>query len=335
MTSNSQQTLLQLEQLKLSSVAATPSGETERRTERAWLHPAWLLFICTLAAGIALWFWPKAEPLRAITPGVTTALAELPPSDAIQLEVKGFVHIERQAALSSVVSGIVSEVLVQDGQFVQQGQLLVRLDSRVERIQLQRAEHQIELAKIALAKAEQAILREQSKLRRLVGLGDALSRAELEDQQLLLEELELQVAMERQQIRFRENERDAAAVLMAQSEIRAPFAGYIVNLTVQPGEVVAPLSAVGAATRSGIGSLYDLQSLYIKVEVPELYLTRAQIGQQVQIIADAFPQQSLSGTVQRVAIVTNKGMASVDVFIQLNDISTQLLPNMAVNVRWR
>ena len=52
--------------------------------------------------------------------------------------------------------------------------------------------------------------------------------------------------------------------------VRAPFAGVIIAKAAQPGEIVSPLSAGGGFTRTGIGTIVDMDSLEIEVDVLSL-----------------------------------------------------------------
>jgi hypothetical protein len=58
--------------------------------------------------------------------------------------------------------------------------------------------------------------------------------------------------------------------------VRAPFAGVVIAKAAQPGEIVSPLSAGGGFTRTGIGTIVDMDSLEVEVEVGEAFIGRVQ-----------------------------------------------------------
>ena len=62
--------------------------------------------------------------------------------------------------------------------------------------------------------------------------------------------------------------------------VRAPFAGVVTVKAAQPGEIVSPISAGGGFTRTGIGTIVDMDSLEIQVDVNENFINRVQPGQQ-------------------------------------------------------
>ena len=68
-----------------------------------------------------------------------------------------------------------------------------------------------------------------------------------------------------------------ARLLLWLAIVRAPFAGVVIAKAAQPGEIVSPLSAGGGYTRTGIGTIVDMDSLEIEVEVGEAFIGRVQL----------------------------------------------------------
>ena len=58
--------------------------------------------------------------------------------------------------------------------------------------------------------------------------------------------------------------------------VRAPFTGVVIAKAAQAGEIVSPLSAGGGFTRTGVGTIVDMDSLEIEVDVNEAYINRVQ-----------------------------------------------------------
>ena len=71
--------------------------------------------------------------------------------------------------------------------------------------------------------------------------------------------------------------------------IRAPFDGVITTKDAQPGEMISPVSAGGGFTRTGIGTIVDMSSLEIEIDVNESYINRVEPGQPVEATLDAYP----------------------------------------------
>ena len=58
--------------------------------------------------------------------------------------------------------------------------------------------------------------------------------------------------------------------------VRAPFSGVMTAKAAQAGEIVSPISAGGGFTRTGVGTIVDMDSLEIEVDVNEAYINRVQ-----------------------------------------------------------
>ena len=61
--------------------------------------------------------------------------------------------------------------------------------------------------------------------------------------------------------------------------VRAPFSGIVTVKAAQPGEMVSPVSAGGGFTRTGIGTIVDMDSLEIQVDVNENFINRVRPAQ--------------------------------------------------------
>ena len=71
--------------------------------------------------------------------------------------------------------------------------------------------------------------------------------------------------------------------------VRAPFAGVVIAKAAQPGEIVSPLSAGGGFTRTGIGTIVDMDSLEIEVDVGEAYIGRVKAKMPVEATLNSMP----------------------------------------------
>ncbi|NER00784.1 MAG: efflux RND transporter periplasmic adaptor subunit, partial [Cyanothece sp. SIO2G6] len=91
-------------------------------------------------------------------------------------------------------------------------------------------------------------------------------------------------------------------VRLNDTTIRAPFAGIITQRYATEGAFVTPTTSasdVSSATSSAIVAL--ARGLEVLAEVPEVDIGRIQLGQPVELVVDAYPEQVFAGTVKRVA----------------------------------
>ena len=77
-----------------------------------------------------------------------------------------------------------------------------------------------------------------------------------------------------QQIGVAESQVNLQKTNLADMVVRAPFSGIVISKDAQPGEMISPVSAGGGFTRTGIGTIVDMSSLEIEVDVNETYINR-------------------------------------------------------------
>ncbi len=159
------------------------------------------------------------------------------------------------------VSGLVSEVLVQDNQTVKAGDVLFRIDPARFTIALRQAE-------AALAGGKATLEQAARELKRYEKLGDVVSQQKTEQAQLALDSAAAAV----QQATAA---RDLARLNLERSEVRAPVSGVITNFTVRPGDYVA----AGAAKVA----LIDTASLRVEAYLEETKLNRVHVGDSATI----------------------------------------------------
>jgi RND family efflux transporter MFP subunit len=114
--------------------------------------------------------------------------------------------------------------------------------------------------------------------------------------------------------------------------IRAPFDGIVVSKDAQPGEMISPVSAGGGFTRTGVGTIVDMTSLEIEVDVNEAYINRVHPGQKVEAVLDAYPDWKIPAHVIIAVPTADRQKATVKVRIAFDQHDPRILPDMGVKV---
>ncbi len=114
--------------------------------------------------------------------------------------------------------------------------------------------------------------------------------------------------------------------------IRAPFTGVIVAKAAQAGEIVSPISAGGGFTRTGVGTIVDMGSLEIEVDVNEAYINRVEPGQRRKAVLDAYPDWTIPAHVIAIMPTADRSKATVKVRIGIDQKDPRILPDMGVRV---
>ena len=115
-------------------------------------------------------------------------------------------------------------------------------------------------------------------------------------------------------------------------KIRAPFSGVVINKAAQPGEMISPVSAGGGFTRTGIGTIVDMDSLEVEVDVNESYINRVQPGQPAITNLNAYPEWDINSEVIAIIPTADRNKATVKVRIGLLEKDQRVLPDMGAKV---
>jgi RND family efflux transporter MFP subunit len=250
------------------------------------------------------------------------------------LQATGYVTARREATVSAQITGTLKQVLIEEGERVESGQVLARLDDTAQRATLTQAQAQLAAAKALRAQYQAQLEQARRDLKRSQGLfeADAVSRQDAEQARTQADALEAQVAAQDKQIELAQAQVDGARVQLDYTVIRAPFSGVIVAKAAQPGEIVSPMSAGGGFTRTGVGTIVDMDSLEVDVDVNEAYINRVQPRQSVRAVLDAYPDWAIPAHVIAIIPTADRSKATVKVRIGLDQKDPRILPDMGASV---
>jgi RND family efflux transporter MFP subunit len=273
---------------------------------------------------------------RATVPTVKTAVARATRGDGpgSVLDASGYVTARRQATVSAKITGKVSEVLIEEGQRVAEHAVLARLDDTEARAQLALAQAQLVSSRSRLAEIEAML----SQAARDFVRQDDLFRRQLVSEQSLdaaraqRDMLRARLAAANEGIRVAQESVDVAKVQLDNTVIRAPFTGVVVAKSAQPGEMISPISAGGGFTRTGIGTIVDMDSLEIQVDVNESFINRVAAGQKVEAMLNAYPDWKIPGEVIAIIPTADRTKATVKVRIAIKSKDPRIVPDMGVRV---
>jgi RND family efflux transporter MFP subunit len=290
------------------------------------------LVVVALAAGAFFVLKPaSAVPVKSMP--VVAAVSGQGSAGSV-LDASGYVIARRQATVSSKVTGKVVELLIEEGLPVKQGQVLARLDDSNARAQLLLAQSQLDAAKAQLTEIRVQLSEAERQLKRNRELHEKklVSDAALENAQAGVESAQARLASAGENVTV--NERNVALFRQQLEDtiVRAPFAGVITVKNAQVGEMISPLSAGGAGTRTGIGTLVDMESLEIEVDVNENFINRVEPEQRVEAVLNAYPDWRIPASVVAVIPTADRSKATVKVRIRIEPKDPRIIPDMGVRV---
>ena len=232
------------------------------------------------------------------------------------------------------ITGKMVELDIEEGDHVKEGQVIARLDDSNARAALNAARAQLDFAKSGLAETEVNLTnakRDYDRQKSLLG-GHFVSQSAVDNAQTARDALAAQLATQHSNIEVAQRNIDVAQRNLDDTVVRAPFAGVVTVKAAQPGEIVSPMSAGGGFTRTGIGTIVDMQSLEIQVDVNENFINRVHPDQPVTAKLNAYPDWQIPGHVIAVIPTADRSKGTVTVRIALDQKDPRILPEMGVRV---
>lgn len=292
--------------------------------------------ICVLVlAGLAAWWLLRPKAIE-----VQTALAREITNhggDRTVLNASGYITARRAATVSSKVTGKVVEVLIEEGMQVKEGQVLARLDDTNVKANLKVAQAQLESARQAVGETEAQFQQAELELKRTLDLTrqQIASQAELDTAEANAKALRARLARQESDVTVAHRQVELWQQQMDDLVIRAPFDGIVTTKDAQPGEMISPVSAGGGFTRTGIGTIVDMDSLEIEIDVNESFINRVTAGQPVEATLDAYPQWKIPCKVIAIIPTADRQKSTVKVRVGFDQLDPRILPEMAVKVAFR
>jgi RND family efflux transporter MFP subunit len=319
-----------LGQLRIDRSGIEEAGSPGRRT---WIVVGVALIAAALIAGTG-WLALSARAALPVHTATAQAAGGGTGSSSSVLDATGYVTARREATVSAQITGTVAQVLIEEGDHVKEGQVIGRLEDTAQRAALAQAQAQLHAAQALLLEAQAQLAQSERDVRRDEELvrRNLVSQQAVEQARTQVETQRAQLLAQRKQIDLAEANVRSAQVQLDYCTVRAPFDGVVIAKAAQVGEIVSPLSAGGGFTRTGIGTLVDMDSLEIEVDVNEAYINRVQPGQPVQSVLNAYPDWQIPSHVIAIIPTADRSKATVKVRIGLDVKDSRIVPDMGVRV---
>ena len=320
------------EKPSLEGLRIDRSGTEERGGGSGW--KLWLaLAVVLLVVGGGAWAWmrlPRAVEVRTVTARTVSSGG----AAGAVLDASGYVTARRQATVSSKVTGKVTEILVEEGMSVREGQVLARLDDITPRKQLSLAEAQASSAERGLQETEVRLREARLNQKRMRDLRDkgVTTQAQADAADAEVDSLAARLEVQRQDAEVARRQVALYRQSLEDAIIRAPFSGVAISKDAQPGEMISPVSAGGGFTRTGICTLVDMSSLEVEVDVNEAYINRVRDGQRAVAVLDAYPDWQIPARVITTVPAADRQKATVKVRLAFDQLDPRILPDMGVKV---
>ncbi len=296
----------------------TPPARSPWRWPLLLLVPALLgILALYLLRARQAWSAPEVETTTAAVSKTTEASAGTP-----ILTASGYLVARRKAVVSAKIQGRLSELRVEEGSKVRQGEVIARLESIDYEAQVKRAE-------AAVQRAEADLAENRRQLRLAADLANerivAVDQKDAAESRVRIAEAALSQA--RAEVSFAEAQ-------LQNTYIRAPFTGVVVKKMAEVGESVAPIPpGVNISTSSGaVVALADLATLEVEADVAEANVAKVRSGQPAEVTVEAIPDRRYKAVLRQVIPTADRTKATVQVKVTLVEKDEDLKPEMSAKV---
>ncbi len=232
---------------------------------------------------------------------VETAVVEVG-DIARTIVLPGTVEPIRSVGINAQVAGAILDIPVEEGDRVEKGQIVARLDDRELQAQLRSAEAAYEVTEAALARSTQLLERQ------------IITRPEFEADRTAYEAARSQLDQLRTRVEF--------------TEVRSPISGVISVQEVQAGDVVGP--------QGRLLEVAEVDTLVVRVSVSELDVVQIQAGDPVEVELDALPGEVLDASVRRVFPTADPATRLIPVEVALSSADgTRVRPGFLARVAFQ
>ena len=277
-----------------------------RSSEGQQSNKLYLFGISILIVGFFWWLFLSDDELKEVTTFTVKSLEMSDASATSILDASGYVVARRRATVSSKMTGKVMKVFIEEGMYVEEGQILAQLDDSTMKADLNYSQSQLNEA-IRIFNRTKELAKDE-----------LASQASLDAARASVEGLEALNAVRKQ--------------VVQDMKILAPFSGVVVYKAAQPGEMISPVSAGGGFTNTGICTIVDMDSLEVEVDVNEAFINRVKPGQPVITNLNAYPKWDIPSEVIAIIPTADRNKATVKVRIALLERDERVLPDMGSRV---
>lgn len=290
-----------------------------------------LLLIVLAVAGWALFGRGGATRVQTTT---VTAIGGGNGAGASVLDATGYVVARRMATVSAKITGKVREVMIEEGQRVEEGQVMATLDPIDANAQRELTAAQLGAAQSDTQRVQAQLKEAELNANRLSSLvrQQLVSKSQYDQAVASRDSLRAQLLTAQRNVKVAQDSLRISDLGVDNTIVRAPFSGVVTAKAAQPGEIVSPLSAGGGFTRTGIGTIVDMDSLEIEVDVGEAFIGRVQPKMPVEAVLNAYPDWKLPAEVIAIIPTADRGKATVKVRIAIKARDARIVPDMGVRV---
>ncbi|OGU43611.1 MAG: hypothetical protein A2X68_06325, partial [Ignavibacteria bacterium GWC2_56_12] len=276
--------------------------------------------VVLIGAGYMLQNGSDAEAETTI--GQVTRIEQIARGDLnLVVSANGVVQPINKVEIKSKASGQIVELKFIEGQYVNKGELLLALDPRTTKNDLEQARADLAVAEANLKQAKNNNTRAKELYEKNLVSVQEKDQANLE-----------YVRAQSQVVKARAATASAEERL-ADTRIIAPISGVILTKNIELGMIISSgVSNVGGGTL--LGTIADMNEVYVETNVDEVDIGKVREGQEATVIADAYPEDRFTGQVERISPLgkTQQNVTTFNVITLVRNRDDKLKAGMSTSV---
>lgn len=310
------------------------------KTFLKWFSIILVVFVIILVAAGAFLF-PKIKEMqekRAGAGGGTEVITVAVEPDRLvrTISAPGDIEPRRKVNISARVSAQIEELPFKEGDFVNQGEVIVRLEDKTLRADLASNEASLRAAEARLEGSRASHINAVADWERIDSLfkSNDVSKSELDAVEARLRMSESELSAAEQNVEIARSGVVRAQENVGYTVIKAPMNGRITRLHSEVGETVT-----GSVTNFGtvILEMADLTEMLVNAEIDESDIAPVRIGQTARVYINAFDDEVFEGTVESIALQHSYDQSDrskyykTEILLHL-DPDTQIFAGLTANV---
>lgn len=306
-----------------------PDGVRRRpRRRRRW--PFVLLAVALVITGLSIAMRPvqvKVATARIGGSGVSEEGAAI-------LTANGYVEARHQASVAARTTGRLADVLVEEGDHVDEGQLVARLIDDDQRALLSQAEANLALVEARLEQARASESEADRRMRRRIEMLEQrqISEEEAEAAQTMAATARAERAAAEASVKVARANLESARLELEKTRITAPFAGVVLRKDAEVGEIVGPIMTSNTARAGAVVTIADLKTLEVGIDVNESYIARITAGMPADVVLDAHPDVHFPAEVRALFPSADRDKATIPVRVRFLMEDERIRPDLGAKV---
>ena len=211
----------------------------------------------------------------------------------------GTIEPENEISVKSKVSGVVSRIFVDVGEYVKIGQPILEVKPDPTPLELADAKRQVQLSQVDMDNLKKEQVRAQS-----LYTSKLISDKEYEDFQKKFDESELRLKISTERLALMESGKVKIGETEIESIVKAPISGFVLNRTVEVGDPVTPLTSYQEGTV--LMKMANMERLIFKGTVDEIDVGKMKEGMDVEIKVGALPSDTVRGILRKIWLKAEK-----------------------------